>query len=112
MAEGKHSSCTIPIINNHNPPQWALIELNGELIGPIEFPTKEKSVEILGHEDRVELGKLQLAAENVSRSGCLVFLVNSYCRFKTEITYLYAFNNSWNLDTCHDSRKPPIEREN
>ena len=42
------------------PPEWSMIEVNGELIAPVELPTKEESQTILGGEGHVELGKLQM----------------------------------------------------
>jgi hypothetical protein len=30
------------------PPEWAMIELNGNLIAPMEFPTEDLSQPILG----------------------------------------------------------------
>jgi hypothetical protein len=55
-------------INNNNdnetgegcsfPPEYAMIELNGNLIAPIEFPPGETCRQVFGEDRRVELGKL------------------------------------------------------
>ena len=55
----------IPIINNDEPPHWALVELNGELIVPTELPSKDESKIVLGGDDRVELGRLEMSSSNV-----------------------------------------------
>ena len=55
------------------PPEWAMIELNGNLIAPMEFPTEDVSQPILGGEDRVELGSLELGSDKVRTSGVWIF---------------------------------------
>ena len=46
--------------------RWVLVELNGELLVPTQLPSKEEAKTILGGEDRVELGKLEMTTNNVS----------------------------------------------
>jgi hypothetical protein len=50
--------------DDNPPPEWAMIELNGELIAPTEFPTNETCQTVLCGGDRVELGRLQLSSDN------------------------------------------------
>ena len=42
----------------HSPPEYAMIELNGNLIPPVEFPPGETCLQIFGKDRTVELGKL------------------------------------------------------
>ena len=42
------------------PPEYAMIELNGNLIAPVEFPTGDTCRQIFGTDRRVELGKLYM----------------------------------------------------
>jgi hypothetical protein len=48
--------------NAPSPPEFVMIELNGELIAPVEFPSRECSKSVLRGCDgkQVELGKLHL----------------------------------------------------
>lgn len=51
--------------NNDNAPEWALLELNGELVEPTETPKAENDEnhnELIGS-DRVELGALRFTQE-------------------------------------------------
>jgi hypothetical protein len=49
-----------------DPPEWAMLELNGELVAPAELPESqtndENQNELLGP-DRVELGSLRFTDE-------------------------------------------------
>jgi hypothetical protein len=45
--------------NHKYPPEYVMIELNGELIAPIEYPSPDACRTILGKESTVELGKLR-----------------------------------------------------
>lgn len=62
--------------DNHNdgvtslppPPDYAMIELNGELIGPIEYPSTNTCRSILGIDGQVELGKLEIESNGVSHN--------------------------------------------
>jgi hypothetical protein len=70
-------SVVIPIhCDDSPPPEWAMIELNGNLIAPMEFPTEDASQTVLGGEDRVELGKLVLGSDKVRT--CELVLVATY----------------------------------
>ena len=71
MSEETQEMLSIPIIyDDESPPHWAMVELNGELIAPTEFPTDEVTQVILGkNEGLVELGQLQMTGDNVS-PGC------------------------------------------
>ena len=64
------ASQVIPIstetLSSAPPPEWALLELNGELICPTQFPSKSSCEEVLGADGRVELGRLKLGPDNVS----------------------------------------------
>jgi hypothetical protein len=42
------------------PPEWALVELNGELLAPIELPDADSTRRILGQEGQMELGLVKL----------------------------------------------------
>lgn len=42
------------------PPEYAMIEVNGNLIAPVEFPPGDSCREIFGADRRVELGKLYM----------------------------------------------------
>mmetsp|Transcript_27768 Transcript_27768/g.59364 ORF Transcript_27768/g.59364 Transcript_27768/m.59364 type:complete len:161 (-) Transcript_27768:583-1065(-) len=42
------------------PPEYAMIEINGNLIAPVEFPKGDTCLKIFGADKRVELGKLFL----------------------------------------------------
>jgi hypothetical protein len=46
------------------PPEYAMIELNGNLIAPIEFPPGETCQQVFGEDRRVELGKLYRKGPN------------------------------------------------
>jgi hypothetical protein len=50
--------------DDNPPPEWAMIELNGDVIAPTEFPTHETCQSVLCGGDRVELGRLQLSSDN------------------------------------------------
>lgn len=60
------ASKEIPILayrcsgNNYDatPPEFSMIELNGNLIPPVEFPPEETCVQVFGKDRTVELGKL------------------------------------------------------
>ena len=60
------ASKEIPIIayhgsgdsNDASPPEFSMIELNGNLIPPVEFPPEETCVQVFGKDRTVELGKL------------------------------------------------------
>jgi hypothetical protein len=54
--------------DDNPPPEWAMIELNGELIAPAEFPTHETCQTVLCGGDRVELGRLQLSSDKVNNN--------------------------------------------
>eukprot|EP00934_Nitzschia_sp_Nitz4_P002901 Nitzschia sp. Nitz4//scaffold5_size260463//29201//29684//NITZ4_000943-RA/size260463-processed-gene-0.291-mRNA-1//1//CDS//3329555223//2891//frame0 len=55
----------IPVhVGAHTPTEYAMVELNGELISPTEIPTKENQETVLGGNDRVELGRLQLGPDD------------------------------------------------
>lgn len=41
-------------------PEYAMIELNGILISPVEFPTDDECRSVFGSDQRVELGKLYM----------------------------------------------------
>jgi len=43
--------------STQEPPEYAMIELNGTLIPPIEFPPGETCRKVFGEDRRVELGK-------------------------------------------------------
>jgi hypothetical protein len=59
-------STVIPIhCPDGDPPEWAMIELNGSLIPPVEVPTQDEIQTILGDKDRVELGRLQIGPDKV-----------------------------------------------
>jgi len=50
------------------PPEYAMIEVNGNLIAPVEFPPGDSCREIFGADRRVELGKLYMKGpEKASR---------------------------------------------
>ena len=56
---------------HYEPPEYAMIELNGELIAPTQLPDEENRERILGGPDRVELGRLQLGPnEKVRTQTC------------------------------------------
>lgn len=76
-------SVVIPIHCDESsaPPEWAMIELNGNLIAPVEYPTKETSQTVLGGEDQVELGKLDLGPDGV--------------RLGSSIDLLWSLHHSW-----------------
>jgi hypothetical protein len=59
--------------HNKSPPEYVMIELNGELIAPVEYPSADTCRIILGKESTVELGKLRLDDANKVR------LVEIYC---------------------------------
>jgi hypothetical protein len=42
------------------PPEWALVELNGELLAPIELPDADSTRRILGQVGQMELGLVKL----------------------------------------------------
>jgi hypothetical protein len=42
------------------PPDYAMIELNGELIAPVEFPPADACRSILGMDGQIELGMLEV----------------------------------------------------
>eukprot|EP00980_Cylindrotheca_fusiformis_P006171 scaffold1319_cov126-Cylindrotheca_fusiformis.AAC.60 len=50
----------IPISCESEIPEWAMVELNGELLPPVELPAQQESEAILGVSDQVELGKLSV----------------------------------------------------
>lgn len=58
------ASKEIPILSYHgnsndaSPPEFSMIELNGNLIPPVEFPPEETCVRVFGKDRTVELGKL------------------------------------------------------
>ena len=41
-----------------SPPEFSMIEVNGNLIPPVEFPPEETCVQVFGKDRTVELGKL------------------------------------------------------
>mmetsp|Transcript_26707 Transcript_26707/g.62413 ORF Transcript_26707/g.62413 Transcript_26707/m.62413 type:complete len:155 (-) Transcript_26707:939-1403(-) len=45
---------------SHLPPEYAMIELNGNLIAPVELPPGDTCRQIFGTDRRVELGKLYM----------------------------------------------------
>ncbi|KAG7358517.1 Ctf8-domain containing protein [Nitzschia inconspicua] len=47
-----------------SPPEYVMIELNGELIAPVEYPLSDTCRTILGKDDAIELGKLRLDTKN------------------------------------------------
>ena len=54
----KESTSTTTTPSNNNVPEYAMIELNGELISPVEFPTSQECQSIFDSHGVVELGKL------------------------------------------------------
>lgn len=70
LAYGCEDSNTNGAENTHEPPEFVMIEINGELIAPVEFPSKDSSRTILGGSDgkQVELGKLQLDDKQVGNA--------------------------------------------
>ena len=56
--------------------EWMMIEINGELLGPMEYPDENTSRTILGNDGRqVELGKITLSGnENDKVCGILWLL--------------------------------------
>ena len=56
------ASKEIPVLayssKSSSPPEYAMIEVNGNLIPPIEFPPEETCVQVFGKDRTVELGKL------------------------------------------------------
>jgi hypothetical protein len=116
------SSKVIPVlmadakcINHHSdesahpllPPEYAMIELNGELIPPVEFPTKDVSRAILGTEQGVELGKLKLDKDNKASTSKAVFE-----RRRSFIYSLIHSHKIFNADTYHDSGKSSAQGNN
>jgi hypothetical protein len=67
-----------------DPPEWAMLELNGELVAPADLPESqtndENRNELLGP-DRVELGSLRFTDE----VGLLVYL--SFLLSRTILTH-------------------------
>jgi hypothetical protein len=58
-------------------PEYAMVELNGELIAPVEFPPTDTCQSIFGTDRRVELGKFYMdGPEKVS-----VVLYSMHCIF-------------------------------
>jgi hypothetical protein len=51
-------------MNDTTPPEYVMIELNGELIPPVEYPSPDICRTILGKDDGVELGKLHQDNKN------------------------------------------------
>ena len=50
------------------PPEWAMIEVNGELIQPQQLlGDSDLSVEVLGAKGRVELGQISFSSPEVRR---------------------------------------------
>jgi hypothetical protein len=74
------TTTTVPTItldsSNHTPPDYAMIELNGELIAPIEYPSANTCQSILGMDGHIELGKLEIDSNGVS-IGLLLLLLSS-----------------------------------
>mmetsp|Transcript_32571 Transcript_32571/g.50535 ORF Transcript_32571/g.50535 Transcript_32571/m.50535 type:complete len:125 (+) Transcript_32571:37-411(+) len=101
--ELEETSHIIPIVKKDDPPKWALVELNGELIAPAEMPTTSDSQIILGGEDRVELGRLHLTADGVpvmtlgshQLKGTIDMLKNPFCVMKKE------YGDSQALESYH-----------
>lgn len=54
--------------DDHVPPEYAMIEINGNLIAPVEFPPGESCRRIFGADRRVELGKLHLQGPDQVRT--------------------------------------------
>lgn len=56
------ASKEIPVLayshDGSSPPEYAMIELNGNLVPPVEFPPKDTCVQVFGKDRTVELGKL------------------------------------------------------
>lgn len=48
------------------PPEWTLIEINGQLLPPIELPDTSSSQMILDQENHVELGQLSFVDPKVN----------------------------------------------
>lgn len=76
----ENGTTTIPILGPEDldekgePTEYAMIELNGELLSPTEIPTTEKVQEILGGTDRVELGRLKLGPNDTVRCTTTQFM--------------------------------------
>ena len=77
----ENGTISIPILGpktlneNGEPPEFAMIELNGELLSPTEIPTTEKAQAVLGGVDRVELGRLQLGPNDKVRNFLLTRVI-------------------------------------
>lgn len=57
-------------------PEYAMIELNGILISPVEFPTDDECRSVFGSDQRVELGKLYMVGpEKVSVKFLVLVLI-------------------------------------
>lgn len=60
--------------NNDDPPEYGMIELNGELVPPTETPTNDENSDNFVENDRVELGSLRFTKE-VSRNICVMSML-------------------------------------
>ena len=66
----------VPIHNDNadSPPEWAMLELNGELVAPTHSPSKENEEnhnKLIG-ENRVELGAVKFTKEVRQKTSCFV----------------------------------------
>jgi hypothetical protein len=53
-------STEIPILIPPNTPEWHMLELNGELLAPLQFADENSSISVLDNAKGVELGQVQL----------------------------------------------------
>ena len=53
-------STEIPILVPPNTPEWHMLELNGELMAPLQFADENSSLSVLDNAKGIELGQVQL----------------------------------------------------
>jgi hypothetical protein len=53
-------SSEIPILVPQSMPEWHMLELNGELLAPLQFADENSSLSVLDNTKGVELGQVQL----------------------------------------------------
>jgi len=61
-------------------PEYAMIELNGTLIPPIEFPPGETCRKVFGEDRRVELGKIFRKGPNKASETSHLLMLLVICR--------------------------------
>eukprot|EP00533_Pseudo-nitzschia_delicatissima_P011087 CAMPEP_0116101416 /NCGR_PEP_ID=MMETSP0327-20121206/12800_1 /TAXON_ID=44447 /ORGANISM="Pseudo-nitzschia delicatissima, Strain B596" /LENGTH=134 /DNA_ID=CAMNT_0003593379 /DNA_START=110 /DNA_END=514 /DNA_ORIENTATION=- len=84
------ASKEIPVLayDGGSPPEYAMIEVNGNLVPPVEFPPEDTCVQVFGKDRTVELGKLyrngpektpMMILGNHQLTGEVVKLKDSFC---------------------------------